>query len=233
MNRKLRLLIVEDENAIRCGLIDVFLYHGYDVEAVDNGVDGLRRALVGKFDLVLLDVMLPGLDGFEICDRIRSIDREQPIIMLTAKGDDEEIFQGLSLGADDYVVKPFSVAQLVLRVQAVLRRSRAAIELENQFWIGDTIEVDTRNLSARRGDQEVAFTRREMDVLVYLRTNPERPVTREELLTKVWGYARDADIETRTVDTHIAKLRRKIEADPSEPRHLITVRGVGYRLLAI
>lgn len=233
MNRKLRLLIVEDENAIRCGLIDVFLYHGYDVEAVDNGVDGLRRALEGKFDLVLLDVMLPGLDGFEICDRIRSIDREQPIIMLTAKGDDDEIIQGLSLGADDYVVKPFSVAQLVLRVQAVLRRSRAAIELENQFWIGDTIEVDTRNLSARRGDQEVAFTRREMDVLVYLRTNPERPVTREELLTKVWGYARDADIETRTVDIHIAKLRRKIEADPSEPRHLITVRGAGYRLLAI
>ena len=124
MDTKHRILIVEDEAAIRAGLTDVFVYHGFAVDSVADGPSGLRMALSGRFDMILLDVMLPGMDGFEICDRIRAEDRDQPIIMLTAKTQDEDIIQGLSLGADDYVAKPFSVAQLVLRVQAVLRRSR-------------------------------------------------------------------------------------------------------------
>lgn len=231
MPRKPRILIVEDEAAIRTGLADVFVYHGYEVEAVGDGRTGLKRALDDGFDLILLDIMLPGMDGFAICERVRSEAPEQPIIMLTAKGGDEDVIQGLTLGADDYVAKPFSVAQLVLRVQAVLRRSRIGLDQAHHIRLGEDIELDTRNLSGRRGEQTLAFTRREMDVLLYLHGHNDRPVSRDELLHRVWGYARHPDLETRTVDIHIAKLRRKIEPEPSRPRYLITVRGAGYRLL--
>ena len=232
MQRKIRLLIVEDEEAIRAGLVDVLVYHGYDVEFAADGPTGLEMALSGRFDLILLDVMLPGMDGFEICNRIRAQDRDQPVIMLTAKSTDEDIIQGLSLGADDYVAKPFSVAQLVLRVQAVLRRSRIGAELDALLQLGEDVEIDCRNLQGQRGDEALSFTRREVEMLQYLQLHSERPVSRDELLAKVWGYARNIDIETRTVDIHIAKLRRKIEADPAQPRYLVTVRGAGYRLLA-
>jgi len=232
MNRKIRLLIVEDEPAIRTGLVDVFVYHGYEVEATADGRDGLQKALSGRFDLVLLDVMLPGMNGFEVCERIRAEDREQPIILLTAKSGDEDIIHGLSLGADDYVAKPFSVAQLVLRVQAVLRRSRIGVELDGLIGLGNEIEIDARNLTGRRGGESLSFTRREVEILQYLKANGDRAVSREELLSKVWGYARNLDLETRTVDIHMAKLRRKIEPDPANPRFLVTVRGAGYRLLA-
>ena len=127
MNRKIRILIVEDEQAIREGLIDVLVFHHYDVDSAATGPEGLEKALTGKYDLILLDIMLPGMDGYEICDRVRREDREQPIIMLTAKTSDEEIVQGLKLGADDYVPKPFSIQQLVLRIEAVLRRSRVGV----------------------------------------------------------------------------------------------------------
>ena len=232
MQRKIRLLIVEDEEAIRAGLIDVFVYHGYDVDFAADGPVGLDKALSGRFDLILLDVMLPGMDGFEICNRIRLEDRDQPVIMLTAKSTDEDIIQGLSLGADDYVAKPFSVAQLVLRVQAVLRRSRIGAELDATLRLGNDVEIDCRNLQGQRSNKALAFTRREVEMLQYLRLNSDRPVSRDELLARVWGYAKNMDIETRTVDIHIAKLRRKIEPDPSQPRYLVTVRGAGYRLLA-
>jgi len=232
MQRKIRLLIVEDEAAIRTGLMDVLVYYGYDVECAADGPAGLDKALSGRFDLVLLDVMLPGMDGFEICNRIRAQDRDQPVIMLTAKSTDEDIIQGLSLGADDYVAKPFSVAQLVLRVRAVLRRSRIGAELDALFRLGEDVEVDCRNLQGQRGDEALSFTRREVEMMQYLRLNSDRPVSRDELLAKVWGYAKNIDIETRTVDIHIAKLRRKIEPDPAKPRYLVTVRGAGYRLVA-
>ncbi len=231
MNRKLRLLIVEDEEAIRTGLMDLFIYHGYEVDYADEGNGGLNKALSGNFDLVLLDVMLPGMDGFEICNRIRASDRDLPIIMLTAKTSDDDIIQGLTLGADDYVAKPFSVAQLVLRVQAVLRRSRAEADLNRIIHLGDAIEIDTANLTGRLGEQPLSFTRREIEILQFLESNASRPVSRDELLHKVWGYAKNADLETRTVDIHVAKLRRKIEPDPAQPQFLITVRGRGYRLL--
>ena len=229
--RKLSILIIEDEAAIRSGLVDVFVYHGFDVEAVAEGKAGLEQALSGTFDLILLDIMLPGLNGYDICNAIREVDRDQPIIMLTARATDEDIIRGLSLGADDYVAKPFSVAELVLRAQAVLRRSHAGAELDHCFELAGAVTVDTRNLSGQRGNEPLVFTRREMEVLEYLRANTDRPVSREELLSRVWGYARDAQIETRTVDIHIAKLRRKIEPDPAEPTNLVTVRGAGYRLI--
>ena len=230
MPRKTRLLIVEDETAIRTGLTDLFVFHGYEVEAAADGHQGLRKALGGGYDLILLDVMLPGVDGFEICNRVRSQDPEQPIIMLTAKTSDEDIVRGLTLGADDYVAKPFSVTQLVLRVQAVLRRTRAVQGELALIRLTGGLTIDTRNLSGQRGAETLVFTRREIEVLRYLAANAERPVPREELLHRVWGYARGANIETRTVDIHVAKLRRKMEPDPAEPRHLVTVRGAGYRL---
>ncbi|MBT8059968.1 MAG: response regulator transcription factor [Gammaproteobacteria bacterium] len=230
MTKPLNILIVEDEQTIRTGLSDVLVYHGYRVESAATGPDGLGKALTGQFDLILLDIMLPGMDGYEICDRVRAQDADQPIIMLTARTSDEDIIHGLKLGADDYVNKPFSIQQLLLRIEAVLRRSQAGIE-QSRFIRLRNVEIDTENLSGQRGAERLAFTRREIEVLAYLAQNSGRPVSREELLTRVWGYPRNLEFETRTVDIHIAKLRRKIEAVAKEPENLITVRGAGYRLV--
>jgi len=231
MSKSIRILVVEDEAAIRVGLVDVLVFHGYDVESAATGPEGLEKALTGKFELILLDIMLPGMDGYQICDAIRAVDRDQAIIMLTAKTSDEEIIHGLKLGADDYVAKPFSIQQLVLRIEAVLRRSRSGQERARTLSIG-ALEIDTENLSGTNGGEEIAFTRREIEVLSYLAANGDRPVSRDELLSKVWGYARGLGIETRTVDIHIAKIRRKIEVDSKDPQYLKTVRGAGYRLAA-
>jgi DNA-binding response OmpR family regulator len=230
--RQARILIIEDETAIRTGLVDALVYHGFGVESEADGRRGLDQALSGKFDLILLDIMLPGIDGFTICDEVRKVDRRQPIIMLTAKTSDDDIITGLSLGADDYVAKPFSVAQLVLRIKAVLRRASIGVDSERIIELEEWIRIDLENLTGTNGESEVAFTRREADLLRYLHANNDRPVSRDELLNKVWGYDRNAAIETRTVDIHIAKLRRKIEPDPQTPRFLVTVRGAGYRLVA-
>lgn len=236
MNKKQHILIVEDEPAIHTGLTDVFIYHGYDVTVAEDGEEGCALALSGRFDLVLLDVMLPKRNGFDVCETIRTKHPAQPIIMLTAKIGDEEIVQGLRLGADDYVTKPFSVEQLVLRVAAVLRRSSQGIEADaaaTEINLGRWC-VDVRNLAAAGADgARVKFTRREMEVLVYLYCNRERPVPREELLAQVWGYTNHELIETRTVDIHIAKIRKKIETHPGDPELLVTVRGAGYRLEAL
>lgn len=236
MTRKPNILVIEDEEAIRTGLIDVLIYHGFTTDEASDGPTGLKKALTGQYDLILLDVMLPGMDGFEICNRIRDEDREQPIIMLTAKTSDEDIIQGLQLGADDYVAKPFSVAQLVLRIQAVLRRSHIAVETEHMIELGSTkkgdlLKIDSRNLTALKDEKNINFTRREMEILQYLHNHAERPVPRDELLNKLWGYAKNLDLETRTVDIHIAKIRRKIEQNPANPQYLVTVRGAGYRLM--
>jgi two-component system response regulator RegX3 len=232
MNNKAKILIVEDEEAIRSGLVDVFIYHGYEVGTAEHGNDGLKQACSGQFDLVLLDVMLPGMNGFDILKQLREQDREQAVIMLTAKGTDEDIIEGLSLGADDYVAKPFSITQLVLRVEAVLRRTRPSEDNTTIIELDDTLKLDTQNLSADINQQTIAFTRREMDILQYLHQHHDRPVPRDELLTRVWGYAKDLDLETRTVDIHIAKLRRKIEPVQASPQYLVTVRGAGYKLLS-
>ncbi|VAW69441.1 Two-component transcriptional response regulator, LuxR family [hydrothermal vent metagenome] len=226
---KSHILIVEDEEAIRTGLVDVLIYHGYEVAYAVDGDNGLKMALTGKYDLILLDVMLPGIDGFEICNKVRQNDPEQAIIMLTARSGDEDIIEGLSSGADDYVAKPFSIAQLVLRIKAVLRRSHTRSDQATELQL-DSLIIDTQNLSGQREKTTLSFTRREMQLLQYLAANPSQAISRAELLHKIWGYAKDADIETRTVDIHIAKLRRKIELDPAKPKYLITVRGVGIKL---
>lgn len=226
-----KLLIIEDEAAIRTGLVDVFVFHGFKVDSAENGTEGLQKALSGQFDLILLDIMLPGVNGYEICNAIRETDRKQAIIMLTAKTSDEEIIQGLTLGADDYVAKPFSIAELVLRVKAVLRRGGGSADNSATLQFADGLIIDMLNHCGQRHTETLTFTRREIDLLSYLARHSERPVSRTELLTKVWGYSAHLDIETRTVDIHIAKLRRKIESDPKEPVNLVTVRGAGYRLM--
>jgi len=230
MNKNSSILIVEDEVAIRTGLVDLFIYHGFNVDFSEDGAIGLEKALTGKFDLIILDVMLPSMNGFDICKEIRQKDKHQPIIMLTAKTADEDIVQGLSLGADDYVSKPFSVAQLVLRVKAVLRRSQASSYDVDKIELSEDRIIDINNLCLVTDEKEVQFTRREMQVIDYLRKHSERPVSREELLSEIWGYQPDMAIETRTVDIHIAKIRKKIEDSPKQPVFLVTVRGAGYRL---
>ncbi len=231
MQPKPELLIIEDEEPIIQGLIDVFIFHGYHVDTAMDGQEGLDKALGGNYALILLDVMLPSIDGFSICNRIRERDRDQPIIMLTAKSAEEDIINGLTLGADDYIAKPFSVRELILRVEAVLKRTQA-LQQECPIITVGRINIDCSNLIQLDDPNPMRFSRREIRILQYLQQHPERPVPREELLEKVWGFRRADSIETRTVDIHIAKLRRKIEPDPRQPQYLVTLRGEGYRLLS-
>ncbi len=229
VSTKPRILLVEDEEPIRTGLTDVFVFNGYEVDAAADGTTGLQKALAGGHHLVILDIMLPGVDGFSICNQIREVDRHLPIIMLTAKASEEDIIKGLRLGADDYVAKPFSLRQLLARVEAVLRRSGKFHRDMQAFSIQDLRVYPDRLTGSRRG-REIVFTRRELEMLLYLSRNENRPVSRPELLREVWGYKNVDFIETRTIDIHVTKLRRKIEIDPSRPELLVTVRGEGYQL---
>lgn len=222
------VLIVEDEESIRKGLCDVFVYNGYEVDWADDGKDGLKKARTGRYHLVVLDVMLPSMDGLTICNEIRKLDRAQPIIMLTAKGDEDDIIRGLKLGADDYIPKPFSVRELVARAEAVLRRSRKLTQ-EKAIVAWDGMEIDPRNLWVTIGKETIELTRREVDILRYLIQCADRPVGRKELLKEVWGYG-NTNMDTRTVDIHMTKLRKKIEKDPEHPRRILTVRGEGYKI---
>ena len=225
------ILIVEDEEAIRVGLTDVLVYHGFTVDIAEEGIAGLQKAQSGKYDLILLDVMLPGMNGFDICEKIRETDKSQAIIMLTAKSSDEDIIVGFQLGADDYVAKPFSITQLILRIKAVLKRTLPASHQEPLLTLSRDCTVDTINLTGRTAQGAQSFTKREIEVIAFLYENRHRPVSREELLSVIWGYSEDLQIETRTVDIHIARIRRKIEPDAKAPQILITVRGAGYKLL--
>ena len=231
MSGKLKILVVEDEEAIRRGLLDVLVFHGFEVDFAVDGQSGLKKAQSREFDLILLDVMLPEMNGYDVCESLRVHSPDLPIIMLTAKSSDEEIIHGLRLGADDYVAKPFSIEQLVLRIQAVLRRSNL-IEIKNKnINLPDGRLIDTQNYKLVDQDRETLFTKKEIEIIVYLSRFQDRPVGREELLEAVWGYRDGQEIETRTVDIHIAKIRRKIESDSGAPEILITVRGAGYRLV--
>jgi DNA-binding response OmpR family regulator len=224
---KARLLVVEDDPAILSGLMDVLVFNGYDVEGADDGADGLRQALGSRFDLIILDVMLPSLDGFSICRRIRENNPSQGILMLTAKGAEDDVVTGFKAGADDYVCKPFSLRELMVRVEAILRRAgklSGDTEIQHQG-----ILFQGKTLEARFGREMLTLTRREMDIVVYLYRHLDRIVSKKELLTEVWHYAY-ADIETRTVDIHMLKLRKKLTELIGEKPFIQTVRGQGYRL---
>ncbi len=224
---KANILIVEDDAAILQGLLDVLVFNGYAATGVEDGREGLRKSLEEKYDLIILDVMLPSLDGFSICREVRKKKPAQTIIILTAKGSEDDIVSGFRAGADDYVSKPFSLRELMVRVEALLRR--AGKNLGDEQIISHGISFDGKTLIAHYNERFVELTRREMDIVSYLHRHRDRIVSKKELLVEVWNYA-DTDIETRTVDIHILKLRKKI-GDLIESKPLIvTIRGEGYRL---
>ena len=218
------ILIIEDEIAIAEGLVDLCELNGYRVKHVVDGESGLAEALSGQYGLVLL-----GMDGFTVCDKIREKDKSLPIIILSAKNSDDDIINGLKFGADDYIPKPFSVPMLLARIEAVLRRSRQTMENEGKLVAGN-LRVNFREYTGVRGTEELAFTRKEIEILEYLWNNRDHAIPRSELLRKVWGYENAESVDTRTVDIHITKLRKKIEDDPAHPKLLVTFRGEGYQM---
>jgi len=224
---KIKILIVEDDPAILNGLLDVLVFNGYDPVGIEDGEQGLKKALAEKYDLIILDLMLPGLDGISICEKVRQEKPLQPIIIMTAKGSEDDIVTGFKAGADDYISKPFSLRELMVRVEAVLRRSGKNIGDEEIDMLG--IHFDGRNLTASSGEKSVELTRREMDIVSHLFRNRDRIVSKKELLKDVWDYS-DTSIETRTVDIHILKLRKKITALIGDVPAIQTIRGEGYRL---
>jgi DNA-binding response OmpR family regulator len=219
-----RILVVEDEVTIQRGLCDVLAYRGYAPLGVTNGDDGLREALGGGFDLVVLDVMLPGRNGFEICQALREADAKLPILMLTARGAEEDVLRGFRCGSDDYVTKPFSVAELMARVEALLRRGTRTADAALAAFAFGAWRIEPERLVAERDGASIDVTRREIAILALLAAERGRIVSRRRLLADVWGMNAPERIETRTVDMHIAKLRKKLGGG------IETVRGEGYRL---
>lgn len=219
-----RILVVEDEAAIAFGLQLDLRTEGYDVEIASDGVSALERARKEEFDLILLDVMLPGKDGFEVCRELRHGGSKTPIILLTAKAQEAEKVLGLEVGADDYVTKPFSPRELRARVKAVLRRS--GDEEPPTYRFGDA-EVDFARCELRRGGQPVELTALEFKLLAAFVRNHGRVLNRQQLLDLVWG--RGTFVTDRVVDNHVVTLRKKVEPEPSQPRYLLSVRGLGYR----
>jgi DNA-binding response OmpR family regulator len=222
-----RILIVEDDPAMSVALRDGFEFEKYTVEMAADGDEGLRLAQRGDHDLMILDVMLPKKSGLDVCKELRRNGSHAPIIMLTARGQEIDKIVGLKLGADDYVTKPFSFMELLARVEAVLRRmSRNATG--DEYGFGDVM-LDFRTYQATKAATPIELTPREFRILRYFIDHADEVVTRESLLNHVWGY--DSSAFTRTVDTHMARLRQKIESTPGEPRHLITVHRVGYKFV--
>lgn len=222
-----RILIIEDERAMRLALMDVLQAEGYRVLEAADGDAGLKKALAEKPDLILLDIMMPRMDGFAVCAELRRLGQLAPVLLLTAKGQVEDRVTGLDAGADDYLVKPFSTEELLARVRALLRRLRKPGVTPGKLKFGN-VEVDLLRQTAARNGKPVHFTAKEFAVLRLLAEAGGEPVTREKFLDVVWGYA--SFPTTRTVDNHIASLRAKLEKNPETPRWLKTVHGVGYRL---
>jgi DNA-binding response OmpR family regulator len=219
-----RILVVEDEPAIALGLRNDLTLEGYDVETAEDGDQAAARALEARFDLILLDVMLPKRDGFAVCRDLRRAGVRTPIILLTARAQDTDKVLGLELGADDYVTKPFSPMELCARIKAVLRRTGGDTTARCRF--GD-VEVDFEKGLARRSGSPVDLTPLELKVLAALVEANGRLLSREQLIERVWGAG--VSITDRVVDTHMLNLRRKLEERPGEPRYLLSVRGLGYR----
>jgi DNA-binding response OmpR family regulator len=224
---KPRILVVEDEANIREGVCDVLAYHGYDPDAVGSGELGLARALDSDYALLILDVMLPGLSGLEVCERVRKHRSELPILMLTAKGSEDDVVEGFRVGADDYVCKPFSVRELSARVRALLKRS-GALEEQAELRVGAWLVDAARGCATGPTGDRIELSAREIGILALLSQERGRIVPRRRLLQQVWKLNNPDQIETRTVDMHVAKLRKKIDRDGQSP--IETVRSQGYRL---
>ncbi len=227
MEPKASILVVEDEQKIRTALTDFLEFHDFKVTEAVDGLEAERIVAKKDFDLILLDLMLPKISGEQLCAKWRRDGLQTPVIMLTAKGQEKEKVTGLNLGADDYITKPFSLEELLARINAVLRRTDPARAVGQNFKFGD-LDVDIAALKIKRKGKEVEITRREAQIIRYFAANPNRVISREELYKEVWDETM-SELGTRTTDMHIAKLRSKIEPDVTNPQIIKTVRGAGYK----
>ncbi len=226
MERTADILVVEDDETIALGLVTALEHERFNVRHVDNGEAAIEELRREAPDLVLCDIMLPGVDGLTVMRKVKEQYQDLPVIMLTARSDEIDRVMGLEMGADDYVTKPFSVREVLARVKARLRNTAREPRTPDQFSFGN-VRVDLRRRVLRKGARESHLTTHEAGTLAYLITHRGRDVSRDELLENVWGYP--AALNTRTVDNQILKLRKKIEEIPSQPRHILTVHGTGYR----
>lgn len=224
-----RILLVEDNADLAFGLRATLEFEGYDVDVVSDGREANDR--IGKLEpaLVILDLMLPGLDGYEVLSRLRKTGNRTPVLVLTARGEEADVLTGFERGADDYVMKPFSTAELLARVRALLRRAGGTAAERLPVDRFGEIEVNPASGTVIRDGEPLTLTPKEFDLLVALLKRRGAVASRAELLGEVWAYA-NPDVETRTVDVHVAELRRKLERDPADPQHILTVRKKGYRL---
>ncbi|MFY0594310.1 response regulator transcription factor [Roseivirga sp.] len=225
-----RILIVEDEPAMRLGLKDNLEFESYEVEVAIDGQEGLEKAQNGLYDLIILDVMMPKMSGFDVCKAIRKQGVLTPIIFLTAKSEEIDKVLGLELGADDYLTKPFSLRELIARVKAILRRFKPAEsnDVSGPVTIGN-LTIDFSQFTASNADGDIRMSHKEYEILQYLLEHKNEVVSRYDLLNKVWGY--ESQPTTRTVDNFILRLRQRIEENPNEPKHILTVHGVGYKFI--
>lgn len=222
-----RILIVEDEREMARGLKDILEFEGYEVLAVGSGKEGLQAVGRREPDCIILDLMLPDINGYQVCEEIRRQRRTTPIIMLTARAQDYDKIRGLEVGADDYMTKPFSVGELLARVKAILRRTGRYAQDIDVVKVGSS-EVDVKHFTVHRGKKQHSLSHYEVELFKLLYENADQPVSRDEILDKVWGTENYPT--NRTVDNFIVKLRKKIEEDYRNPKHILTVYGVGYKL---
>jgi len=223
------ILIVEDEEQMRLGLRDNLEFEDYEVDMAADGEEGLKKILNNTYDLILLDVMMPKMSGFDVCKKVRSKDISTPILMLTAKGEEIDKVLGLELGADDYITKPFSLRELLARIKAVLRRSDKSGSQTSKAQVGK-LTINFSTYEAYDQEEAVTMSHKEFEVLKYLCDHINETVERDTLLNDIWGY--DNMTTTRTVDNFVLKLRQKIETDPANPKHILTVHGIGYKYIA-
>lgn len=222
------ILVIEDEESIALGVRDALEHHGHQVDVCMDGESGLERARAGRYDLLVLDLMLPGISGYELLKTLRSEGSRMRILILSAKSDESDILRGLELGADDYVCKPFSPRELIARIDAQFRRYEMDTAPPPELQLAEGISVDLERLEVHRHGEVIPLTPREGDILRYLVQHRGKIVTRDDLLVDVWHYI-NGKVETRTVDIHIVGLRRKIEPVPANPQLIQTIRGKGYR----
>lgn len=223
-----KILIIEDEPEMAKSLRDNLEHEGYEVDTALDGNEGLKKTLHYHFDLILLDIMLPDISGFDVCRTLRRRGTETPVIMLTAKAEEIDKVLGLELGADDYMIKPFSLRELLARIRANLRRASArSVNSEGYITIGN-LRISLETYRAFNAENEVRMSHKEFQILQYLYENRDRTVTRDDLMANVWGI--NYDITTRTVDNFIVRLRQKIESDSGQPKIILTVHGTGYKM---
>ena len=229
MEKSKHILLVEDDESILFGLQDILEGQGYQISTASNGIDGLKLATENSIDLLILDIMLPGMNGLEICKKVKKEKLTFPIIMLTAKSSEIDKIAGLDYGADDYITKPFSLSELLARIRAILRRAYPSENILKHYSFGN-VEIDFIRMEVFVNHTEIKLTKKQFAILEYFIHNEGEVVHRHDLLNYIWGY--DKTPSTRTVDTFILEIRKKIEKNPSRPKHIISISGVGYKFIS-